>query len=644
MTIQGDLLLGSGIGDGDAYIQNVTVTGTAKVEGGGANSIHFDNSVFVTVVVNKADNSIRIVLEGSSVIQEVVLHSGAKLEQSEDAVDGGFQAVTLSELLPENSTVELIGSFETVAVKSKSVKISIPAGVVKDLAVSSEAVETQIEVSKEAKIMDLVLDAVTKVIGEGVIDKATINVDGTSFEQKPQHTEIKDGVTATVGDEAVSSSPPAAPSSPPSSGGSQNIPVTAITVTGEGSVTSVVYGSTLQMVATITPANATNKAITWSVENGTGAAVISPSGLLTAEGMGTVTVKAVNEASGVSAVREITIVEYRREIVSYTPFPSIEIVADEHLVDLDALKASLKLPTEVTLSDGESFVNAVISDWSGDYDGTVASDYTLTAVWEMPSGYADQVDPLEVTIQVTVTAAQTSPPQVEFGTGSVSFTANTNTLAFTVTGGFLTGPLDTTKLKYATTLDGTYSYNLSDGYVQVGTFDPLTEGTYSYMDFGGGTTYIQLKLKEADANAIKALTGYGNDATSINDNHDRWIAEQSWYPGAATGNRFIVIYNTISILNESSHTIKSIHSFVSETKEYNSVGRSIGPNGTDSFNAISLTERIVFYAGGDYTPNVTPTSGYMKIVPLTPEVLTGGIILDDSDWIEVDETNFGRSE
>jgi hypothetical protein len=50
-------------------------------------------------------------------------------------------------------------------------------------------------------------------------------------------------------------------------------------------------GDTLQMLATITPTNATNLAVTWSVVNGTGTATIDPTtGLLTGVSVGIVTV------------------------------------------------------------------------------------------------------------------------------------------------------------------------------------------------------------------------------------------------------------------------------------------------------------------------------------------------------------------
>ena len=85
--------------------------------------------------------------------------------------------------------------------------------------------------------------------------------------------------------------------------------VSSITVQGQGGATSVPSGNTLQMVATVLPANATNPSVTWSVTNGTGSATISPStGILTGGTAGTVTVCATaNDGSGVSGCTTITI-------------------------------------------------------------------------------------------------------------------------------------------------------------------------------------------------------------------------------------------------------------------------------------------------------------------------------------------------
>ena len=87
------------------------------------------------------------------------------------------------------------------------------------------------------------------------------------------------------------------------------IPVTSIAVTGAGGATTITaYGGTLQMLADVQPANATNRAVTWTISGGSGAAVNEATGLLTATANGTVTVRATAEdGSGVFGQAEITI-------------------------------------------------------------------------------------------------------------------------------------------------------------------------------------------------------------------------------------------------------------------------------------------------------------------------------------------------
>ena len=89
----------------------------------------------------------------------------------------------------------------------------------------------------------------------------------------------------------------------------QVIPVTGITVTGAGGVTTIAGdGGTLQLSAGVLPSNATNKTVTWSVANGTGQATISSAGVVTAESDGTVTARATaNDGSGVYGTLVITI-------------------------------------------------------------------------------------------------------------------------------------------------------------------------------------------------------------------------------------------------------------------------------------------------------------------------------------------------
>ncbi|MFT4661464.1 MAG: hypothetical protein ACI8XB_001741 [Patiriisocius sp.] len=85
--------------------------------------------------------------------------------------------------------------------------------------------------------------------------------------------------------------------------------VTSIIVQGQAGVSTItVQGGSLQMEAAVLPINADDDTYTWSVSNGTGSAIISASGLLTATANGTVTVKATaNDASGTTGTAIVTI-------------------------------------------------------------------------------------------------------------------------------------------------------------------------------------------------------------------------------------------------------------------------------------------------------------------------------------------------
>jgi hypothetical protein len=89
----------------------------------------------------------------------------------------------------------------------------------------------------------------------------------------------------------------------------QTIRVTGITVTGINGVKTIsTNNGTLQLSAAISPTNATNKSVAWSIQNGTGQASISSSGLITALSNGTVTARATAmDGSGVYGTLGLTI-------------------------------------------------------------------------------------------------------------------------------------------------------------------------------------------------------------------------------------------------------------------------------------------------------------------------------------------------
>lgn len=186
MSIAGDLVITEAVGEGDVHLRNVSVKGTTYIHGGGQNSIHIEDSVLLRISVNKQDGSVRVVATGNTAIQYAEILSPVKLEES-FVTDSGFGNVELSSSLPEGSEVELIGQYESVSVLSSNIKIKVPSGSISKLDVGPDASNTEINLSKDVEILDLILNAVAKLIGQGSIKHATIHKEaaGSSFINPP---------------------------------------------------------------------------------------------------------------------------------------------------------------------------------------------------------------------------------------------------------------------------------------------------------------------------------------------------------------------------------------------------------------------------------------------------------------------------
>jgi len=103
--------------------------------------------------------------------------------------------------------------------------------------------------------------------------------------------------------------------------------VTDITVTSASPEDSLVVGNTLQMYADVSPEDATDTTVTWSVTDGTGTADIDQNGLLSAVSAGNVTVVATaNDGTGVEGTLEVAIGESGGKLLdpalvcAYLPF------------------------------------------------------------------------------------------------------------------------------------------------------------------------------------------------------------------------------------------------------------------------------------------------------------------------------------
>ena len=158
-------------------------------------------------------------------------------------------------------------------------------------------------------------------------------------------------------------------------GGEGSVPVSGITVTGAGGASTITQDKgTLALTATVTPANATNKTVTWSINNGTGQATINSSGVVTAVSNGTVTARATaNDGSGVSDQMVITI---SGQVI---PVSSISVTGAGGASTITQDKGTLALTATVTPANA---TNKTVT-WSianGTGQATINSSGVVTAV------------------------------------------------------------------------------------------------------------------------------------------------------------------------------------------------------------------------------------------------------------------------
>lgn len=192
VVIKGDLIISSDVDAGDVIVDNTTVTGNTYVKGGGMNSIHFNDSVIATVIVNKNDGKVRVVVSGNSNVEEVRLESYAKLEETSLEGDSeGFTDVLLDPTVQYTPNglefVEFVGEYNTINSKARSVKLNIPEG-------------TTVE--------NIALDAIATVLGSGYIKNAEINqnASGSVFNQSLENVVLNNGAIIEANGETITES------------------------------------------------------------------------------------------------------------------------------------------------------------------------------------------------------------------------------------------------------------------------------------------------------------------------------------------------------------------------------------------------------------------------------------------------------
>lgn len=224
-TINGDLIIGDGVAEGDAVLDNVSVTGRVVVRGGGVNSVKFINGTSAEkVVVVKVTGDTRITTDGNTTLANVVV-SG---ESEKVIVTGNVTALTLE----ANAEAALDSAkVETVTVAGANASLTAGTGTtVNTVNVAEAATGAAVTADKNATIKDVTSSADNVTLaGEGTIEKATVsgdntkvNTTGTSLTVDKDATGVTQNNQDVAGGSTVTTKPETGTVTPPSGGGSDD--------------------------------------------------------------------------------------------------------------------------------------------------------------------------------------------------------------------------------------------------------------------------------------------------------------------------------------------------------------------------------------------------------------------------------------
>lgn len=204
-VVKGNLLLSESIGEGDVFLNNVTVEGTLSVEGGGSESIHVADSHFNQVVIKKKGNKVRMAFRGNSKIDVMSVQSALKIEKEGSGASISFGEVELEEMLPEGTNVELEGRIGRLNIHASETRLQMNKGEIDELEVGGNSEGCELEIHENTTIRKAVFNGPANVGGKGRIEDLTVNADGVSVEQAPNKMTVREGVRTTIAGETKTS-------------------------------------------------------------------------------------------------------------------------------------------------------------------------------------------------------------------------------------------------------------------------------------------------------------------------------------------------------------------------------------------------------------------------------------------------------
>ena len=214
-TINGNLIVGHGVGDGEVTLDNVTVNGKLIVFGGGSNSIivRGKSSIANIDVYKTTGQPVRIKVEGEAVVKTVTVANDGKV-----IVNGAITTL----IADDNTSVELQkAQVANISVTGSSVTMNVDGGsAVKTVAVSA----SNVKLTGSGKVE-------TVTVAEGAKSGVVVDTKGTKVSVAQGAGDVTDSSGKVIVKSGETKTTAGTSTTYPSGGGSTSRP----TPSGSGS-------------------------------------------------------------------------------------------------------------------------------------------------------------------------------------------------------------------------------------------------------------------------------------------------------------------------------------------------------------------------------------------------------------------------
>lgn len=194
LTVNGNLIIGDGVGDKEAVLHNVTITGSLFVRGGGENSIRITGSSHINIVKMKPVNHKAALKIG----EEAEVGTVAILKGSRDVKIQGKadQLLVQAADLTVNAWDAQIRQLDVIG---KNINLKAEGSTIIDvLNLEESAAGSGLEILAGSRVKQANIKASgISLTGGGMIDKARIMKDNVKLEVNTGSISIEEGVTGT---------------------------------------------------------------------------------------------------------------------------------------------------------------------------------------------------------------------------------------------------------------------------------------------------------------------------------------------------------------------------------------------------------------------------------------------------------------